>query len=114
MELLRRLLEMSPQQIGPTDFGLDDELENKRYGRQLISRGEEFVTEPVTKANHQGAVSVKKVVTKKANAGLTDAQVKHVRKLLAEGKKVVDVARIVGTSERTVGRVRDYESPYNN
>ena len=30
---------MSPQRIGPTDFGLDDELENKRYGRQLISRG---------------------------------------------------------------------------
>jgi len=82
---------------------------------EFDSRGEEFVTEPVTKPNHQGAVSVKKVVvTKKANAGLTPVQVKQVRKLLAEGKKVVDVARIVGTSERTVGRVRDYESPYNS
>ena len=39
MELLRRLLEMSPQRIGPTDFGLDNESENKRYGRQLVSRG---------------------------------------------------------------------------
>ena len=78
------------------------------------SRGEEFVTEPVTKANSQGAVSVKKVVTKKANAGLTPAQVKQVRKLLAEGKSVASVARTVGTSERTVGRVRDYEAPYNN
>ena len=81
---------------------------------EFDSRGEEFVTEPVTKANSQGAVSVKKVVTKKANAGLTPVQVKQVRKLLAEGKSVASVARTVGTSERTVGRVRDYEAPYNN
>ncbi len=39
MELLRQLLEMSPRRIDPTDFGLDNELENKSYGRQLVSRG---------------------------------------------------------------------------
>lgn len=74
----------------------------------------ELVTDTKAKANHQGAVSYKKaVVTTTSPIGqhsLSDAQVRKVRKLLAQGMSQAGVAREVGTSEKTVRRIRKGET----
>lgn len=76
------------------------------------TRGEEVELVEVSK-NAQGTVSLTKVVTKPGQGVLSDAQVREVRKLLKQGSTVAYTARTVGTSERTVARIRDGET-YTN
>lgn len=76
------------------------------------TRGEEVELVEVSK-NAQGTVSLTKVVTKPGQGVLSDAQVREIRKLLKQGSTVAYTARTVGTSERTVARIRDGET-YTN
>lgn len=76
------------------------------------TRGEEVELVEVSK-NAQGTVSLTKIVTKPGQGVLSDAQVREVRKLLKQGSTVAYTARTVGTSERTVARIRDGET-YTN
>ena len=76
------------------------------------THGEEVELVEVSK-NAQGTVSLTKVVTKPGQGVLSDAQVREIRKLLKQGSTVAYTARTVGTSERTVARIRDGET-YTN
>lgn len=82
------------------------------------SRDEVVVELKQVSKNAQGTVSLTKVVAPKADSvigktSLTDDQVRRVRKLLKQGGTVAGVARTIGTSERTVARIRDGET-YTN
>lgn len=91
---------------------LDGDLERELdafFIDEFDTRGEVVELVQVSK-NGQGAVSLKKVVTKPGQGSLTEDQVRSVRKLLKQGSTVAYTARTVGTSERTVARIRDGET----
>jgi len=82
---------------------------------EFDSRDEVVVELKEVSKNKQGTVSLTKVVAPKADAvigktSLTDAQVRRIRTLLKQGATVAGTARTVGTSERTVARIRDGET----
>lgn len=92
---------LTVQTPDPTPAPIDDE-------------GEE---EPPQVATKNSSVTVKtgKVVAngtqkKPGQNSLTDSQVRDIRNMLDEGWTVVAIARAMGTSERTVARIRDGET----
>lgn len=100
-------------ELSVVDGELERELE-AHFINDFDGRDEEILELKEVSKNKQGTVSLTKVVAAKSGAigktALTDSQVRQVRKLLDQGSTVAYTARTVGTSERTVARIRDGET----